>query len=252
MKPDKEQAGKPGFVLLYRSLTDKGYYKDSQYVHLWIHILMRANHSLTEVMHCNSMIKLLPGQFITGREKLAQEIGANPSKIERMLKCFENEQQIKQETFSKYRIITVIQWDAYQNRTGKRTASEQHVNTEKELKELNNNLFDQFYSNYPKKVSKGGAKRKFNALAPEVQLKCIDAAKAYAEECKRSGTELRFIKHPTTWLNQGCWDDETSSPQLPDDCPYTPDDIRRLKTLHASGNGLPTDFDRQYKHLITG
>jgi hypothetical protein len=138
MNAKKEQAGKPGFILLHRSLTDKGYYKDSHYVHLWIHILMRANHCETEVMHCNKMIKLLPGQFITGREKLAEEIGANPSKVERILKCFENDQQIEQQTFSKYRIITVLNWYHYQNCTTKRTTREQHVNTEKELNNEDN------------------------------------------------------------------------------------------------------------------
>jgi hypothetical protein len=126
------------------------------------------------------------------------------------------------------------------------------VNTEKQLKELdNNNLFDQFYENYPRHVSKKKAKEIFLKLENSIQLKCIEQAKVYSDSCKQSGTEEKFIKHPSTWLAQGCWEDETTH-QLTIDCPYTSDEIRRFKTLHASGMGLPTDFDQQYKHLITG
>lgn len=30
----------------------------------------------------------------------------------------------------------------------------------------------------------------------------------YMRCCRQERTELRYIKHPTTWLNQGCWDDD--------------------------------------------
>lgn len=122
--------------------------------------------------------------------------------------------------------------------------------TNKKDKKEKNELFDQFYENYPRHVSKAGAKNKFLTLDADTQLKCIDGAKAYALLCQQEGTEERFIKHPTTWLNNGCWEDQTKTTLLIN-CPYTPDEIRRFKALHASGNGLPADFDQQYKHLIT-
>lgn len=31
---------------------------------------------------------------------------------------------------------------------------------------------------------------------------------AYMAECLRENRDLRYIKHPTTWLNGGCWDDD--------------------------------------------
>ena len=39
-----------GWILLYRKLKDTGYYKKSQYVHLWIHLLLTANHEPKEFM----------------------------------------------------------------------------------------------------------------------------------------------------------------------------------------------------------
>lgn len=251
MNPKKEQAGKPGFILLHRSLMDKGYYTDSHYVHLWLHLLLKANHSAAEFMHGDKMITLIPGQFVTGREKLAAETGLNPYKIERVLKVFENAQQIAQQTFSKYRIITVLKWEQYQTRTTNRTTRAQQLHTTKEEQKEQTNTFDQFYSSYPRKASKKKAESIFSRLDETTKLKCIDGAKAYADQCKTLNTEKRFIKLPTTWLNQGCWDDEPLTHQH-NDCPYSHDDLRRFKALHASGAGLPSDFDQQYKHLITG
>ena len=41
-------------------------------------------------------------------------------------------------------------------------------------------------------------------LSLETCEKCVTAAKIYTE----SITDTKFKKHPATWLNQGCWDDE--------------------------------------------
>ena len=38
----------------------------------------------------------------------------------------------------------------------------------------------------------------------EICEKCVVAAKEYSD----SITDKKFQKHPSTWLNQGCWDDE--------------------------------------------
>ena len=37
----------------------------------------------------------------------------------------------------------------------------------------------------------------------------IDGAKAYAASV--AGKEQKYIAHPTTWLNQGRWEDETTA-----------------------------------------
>jgi hypothetical protein len=71
--------------------------------------------------------------------------------------------------------------------------------------------FDRFWSVYPKKVSKRGAQRIFERLLKKGEVRAADlinGAERYAEQCREHGTQPRFIKHPTTWLNAGCWDDE--------------------------------------------
>jgi hypothetical protein len=122
-----------GFIKVFRSITNKGWYKDSECVALWLHLLLKANHKEAEFMLGYSIIKLLPGQLVTGRKALSYETGISESKIERILKLFEIEQQIEQQTNSRNRIITILSWDAYQKSEQQmdspRTASEQPVDT---------------------------------------------------------------------------------------------------------------------------
>jgi len=104
-----------GYVRIYRSLMSKGYYSDSEYVHLWVHLIMRANYSPREYMVNGKIEHLNPGQFITGRNILASETRIHRSKIERILKTFEIEHQIEQLKTNKFRIITILNWSTYQN-----------------------------------------------------------------------------------------------------------------------------------------
>ena len=76
--------------------------------------------------------------------------------------------------------------------------------------------FESFWEAYPRKVSKGASAKKFHAaLAGGVTAeKIIEAAKAYADKIERDGTEQKYVKHASAWLNQGCWDDDYSAPAV--------------------------------------
>jgi Helix-turn-helix domain len=68
--------------------------------------------------------------------------------------------------------------------------------------------FREFWGVYPRRVAKEAA-RKAHAAAikrgadPET---LIATAQRYAGE--RAGQDPRYTKHPATWLNGGCWEDE--------------------------------------------
>lgn len=69
-------------------------------------------------------------------------------------------------------------------------------------------MFDEFWIAYPRKVAKAVARKAFMRLTEQQQL---DACKAIDEHClywKTKETELEFIPHPATWLNQERWEDE--------------------------------------------
>jgi hypothetical protein len=84
--------------------------------------------------------------------------------------------------------------------------------TEREI----NSAFDEWWKAYPRKVDKGGAKKKYASIVKRGEAtiaKLLAAAKAYHEA--KTGTEAKYIKHPTTWLNNGCWDDEHGTTSKP-------------------------------------
>src|SRR4030095_1255729 len=103
-----------GWIKLHRKLIEKGYYKKSHYVHLWIHLILKANHKQKEFMWNNKIILIKEGQLLTSRGQLSEETGISQTSIERILNMLENELQISQQTTTKFRIITIINWKTYQ------------------------------------------------------------------------------------------------------------------------------------------
>lgn len=131
-----------GFIKVFRSVMDKAWYAKQDYFHLWMHLLLKANHSGKDVYFGGKLVKLNAGQFITGRLKLSQETGIEKSKIERILTVFKHEQQIEQRTDRQNRIITILSWNEYQSSeqrneqrmNNERTTNEQRMNTDKNIK----------------------------------------------------------------------------------------------------------------------
>lgn len=69
---------------------------------------------------------------------------------------------------------------------------------------------EQFWRNYPKRTEKKAAMAKLDAVrksgVPWAHF--MAGVLRYLQHVSASRTEERFIKHPTTWLNKGCWDDQ--------------------------------------------
>ena len=136
-------AKKGDWIKLYRTLLDKGWSNRPDYVAMWTHILLAANHREKEYFWNGKTIKLQPGQFITGRKSLSEKTGIHESKVERILNVFESEQQIEQRKTSTSRLISILNWGEFQKReqpfeqrvNNERTTDEQPVNTKQEYKE---------------------------------------------------------------------------------------------------------------------
>lgn len=105
-----------GWVKIHRKIMEKSYYdKDSEKVHLWLHIILKANHKPREERLGGKNIICKSGQFTTGRRQLSEETGIEQQKIERMLNYFEKtEQQIVQQKTNTNRLISILNWEIYQ------------------------------------------------------------------------------------------------------------------------------------------
>ena len=64
-------------------------------------------------------------------------------------------------------------------------------------------VFDLFWDAYPRKIGKGEAYRKYKTRRKDgySDEELLEAAKAYAAQCRKLKTEKEFIKHPKTFLS---------------------------------------------------
>lgn len=70
------------------------------------------------------------------------------------------------------------------------------------------NGFDAFWTAYPRRVGKKPAERAWAKLQPDEAL--VQRMLAAIDAQRPGWTELRFVPHPATWLNQERWTDEVN------------------------------------------
>ena len=140
-----------GWIKLHRKLLDNPVtMKDTDHLAVWIYLLLNASHNEHPALFKGEKIILKPGQLITGRKSIALALHIDESKVERILKSLKSEQQIEQQTSSKNRLISITNWEFYQQSeqqneqqvNNKRTTSEQQVNTNKNIKNDKNGRKD--------------------------------------------------------------------------------------------------------------
>jgi hypothetical protein len=73
--------------------------------------------------------------------------------------------------------------------------------------------FDQWYAQYPLKRSRGQAEKAFAKIDPDQSLlsemiQALERQKAERSAKQEGGEWVPQWKHPTTWLNGRCWEDE--------------------------------------------
>ena len=70
--------------------------------------------------------------------------------------------------------------------------------------------FDAFWSAYPKKTGKEAARKSFARAKADIgtMLSALEVQKQSEQWTKDNG---QFIPNPTTWLNQGRWEDEVQT-----------------------------------------
>lgn len=140
-----------GWIKLHRKLLDNPVtMKNTDHLAVWIYLLLNASHNEHPALFRGEKIILKPGQLITGRKSIALALHINESKVERILKSLKSEQQIEQQTSSKNRLISITNWEFYQQSeqqieqqvNNKRTTNEQQVNTSKNIKNDKNERKD--------------------------------------------------------------------------------------------------------------
>lgn len=108
---------------------DWEWYSDSNTMRVFIHCLLKSNHAHKKWKG----VDVKSGQFISSSDKLGLELGLSRQQIRTSLDKLKSTNEITIKTTSKYSMITVSEYDIYQNPTSnptsKQPASNQQVTT---------------------------------------------------------------------------------------------------------------------------
>ena len=148
-----------GWIKIHRKMLENPIIcKDSDYLSVWIYLLLNATHKEIPALFKGEKITLHPGQLITGRKSMSNKLKISESKIYRIINEYKSEQQIEQQTSNKNSLITILNWNKYQQSeqqneqqmNNKRTTTEQQLNTDKNVKNDNNIYLFNFKNNKEK------------------------------------------------------------------------------------------------------
>lgn len=88
--------------------------KDCEHLAIWTWLLLNVVWKDVDVLFLGKRMTLKAGQMTTGIKKISDDLCISQSKVQRVLKFFESEKQIEQQTTTKCRLITVKNWQQYQ------------------------------------------------------------------------------------------------------------------------------------------
>ena len=75
------------------------------------------------------------------------------------------------------------------------------------------NMFEEFYSKYPRKEAGKDARKAWGQIGPKGQVKALEAIDAHAARWLALGTSKEFIPLPASWLRGERYEDEIEMPK---------------------------------------
>lgn len=103
-----------GWIKLHRSLQDSAIASHPEYLAVWVHLMLRAQHSASEFVVGRQVVKLSAGQLVFGRIKFSSEIGVSENKVRAALDVMKSLNMITIKSMAKFSIISITKWQDYQ------------------------------------------------------------------------------------------------------------------------------------------
>ena len=130
-----------GWIKIFRSFKNWEWYKDSKMVHLFIHLLISANHKDKKWQG----ILIKRGQILTGRKELSKQLKISEQSIRTCLNKLKSTNELTIESNNKYSLITINNYNIYQSIeiinqqvNQQLTSNQPATNHKQECKELKN------------------------------------------------------------------------------------------------------------------
>ncbi|HGL4547159.1 TPA: DNA replication protein [Klebsiella aerogenes] len=112
----QQEATSMGYVSIHRQFMDSRLYKDSQAVHLWLHLILKANHVEATVNTDIGPVTVGRGQMLTGRPTLVSETFIPDNKVRSLLRTFESKGMLNITSMGKkFSLLTIVKYDDFQS-----------------------------------------------------------------------------------------------------------------------------------------
>ena len=199
-----------GFILIHRQLLEWEWYDDLKVCRLFIHCLLKANHS--DQKYKGKLVKR--GTFLTSRDLLSRETGLTVREVRTSLNKLISTNELTNVATRKGSVITVVNYDKYQKATNKKTkkrpTSDQQAttnNNEKNEKNENNiptrNEFLQFAFSKKSNLDKESVELKYQAW---VENNWRDGNDKPIKNCKIKLTNtIPYLKEDKPRYQENVW-----------------------------------------------
>ncbi|MBF0229172.1 MAG: hypothetical protein HQK63_06215 [Desulfamplus sp.] len=103
-----------GYIKIWRKIEDADIIKNHKLCSFWLWCLVKASHKEKTIMVGYQEVVLQAGQFIFGRNKAMQETNLTTQEVRTCLKNLKKQKKITIKPTNKFSIITIMNWDTYQ------------------------------------------------------------------------------------------------------------------------------------------
>lgn len=230
-----------GWVKIHRKIKDNWIWQKPEYLMAWLDLIFRANYEESKILFDGEFKELKRGQFVTSIRKLSDAWGWSKDRTLKFLRLLEADNMIKKDSDTRRTLITIENYELYQvsqdtnkdtdkdtnkdtNSPQKRKKEKKNNNTsendsaaEKTLDEKLEHNFAVIYKEYPKKVGRAEAYRRYVAwvttgrVVNKKRIKLTDmqilkAVKKYVSGLESRNTAMEFYKDFSTFMGNSILD----------------------------------------------
>lgn len=153
-----------GWISIHRKIMENPVWQDPKLLKLWMLCLLEASHKEHEQLVGRQIVKLQPGEFVTGRYALAKAYNEGAKKRDivpdstlwRWMKWLEDNDFLNIKSTTKFSVITIKNWNLYQQNeqqmNNKWAANEQQMNTNNNGNNDNNFYKEEEEENLVKRI----------------------------------------------------------------------------------------------------
>jgi hypothetical protein len=132
-----------GYISLYRSIQEHYLYPNHRKFtefEAWVDMLLLANHKEADILIGMQKVKIGRGEFLTSELKLSLRWMWGRDRVRNFLKLLVNDKMIFKNSSSKFTMITICNYDGYQNSlTTKQQQGNNKATTRQQQDDTNNN-----------------------------------------------------------------------------------------------------------------